>query len=113
MTFGKGKKRNPDPEPKQQGLMKTGELVDPQSERQQLPPIRSFILTQYDAQTGEKTQRTIYAHGFDFGEDRVIAFITFFFLPNGKMVSTPRYTFNGDAWEEIEEVRADFIDQTQ
>lgn len=107
-----GKKRNPDPEPKQQGLMKQAELVGP-SERQQLPDIRTFILTQYDAETGARKQRTIYAHGFDFGEDGVIAFITFFYLPNGAKVSTPRYTFNGSAWEEIEEVRADFVDQTQ
>lgn len=112
------KKRNPDPEP---AIAIVAELPadlfsDPSLDQPQppgsptLPDIRTFIVRSVDPTQadGRLKERIVEAHTFEFGEDGLAAFIMCFLLPDGSVVHTPRHIFNRMAWEEIEEIRADF-----
>ncbi len=71
-----------------------------------MPALRTFILRQTNQLTGEKTERTIEAHGLGVDESRMISFIVFFYPdPQSKQPgSSTKLALNSEAWDEVEEV---------
>jgi hypothetical protein len=100
-NIGQNKKHNPP---------STDQPEQPTIPRE-LPPLRTFVVRQFDPSTGEMFERQVDAHGLAIDESRMITFIVFFWADpetQVSMVQTSKLVLNSDAWLEVEELNLNF-----
>jgi len=108
MTNGKiglFKKKNPEPE------ALVPEVINP-TPLDPLPPLRTFIVKLFVPGADAVETKTIYAHGYDFGDNGSMAFIVVFYntqvAPVPVKMQSPQFIFAEGTWLSVEEVHHDF-----
>lgn len=78
-----------------------------------LPPLRTFVVHLFlPGMEIKDSIKTIYAHGYDFGDNGSIAFIVVFYNtvlgPQPVKMQAPQFIFAEGTWLSVEEVHHDF-----
>lgn len=77
-----------------------------------LPPLRTFVVRLFIPGLDAVETKTIYAHGYDFGDNGSIAFIVVFYntaiAPEPVKMQAPQFIFAEGTWLSVEERHLDF-----
>jgi hypothetical protein len=99
------KKKNPEPE-------KLAEITNGPVMPEPLPPLRTFVVRLFIPGADAVETKTIYAHGYDFGDNGSIAFIVVFYNtcvgPQPVKMQAPQFIFAEGTWLSVEEKHLDF-----
>jgi hypothetical protein len=99
------KKKNPEPE-------KLAEVINGPVMPEPLPPLRTFVVRLFIPGADAVETRTIYAHGYDFGDNGSMAFIVVFYntcvAPQPVKMQAPQFIFAEGTWLSVEEKHLDF-----
>jgi hypothetical protein len=105
--IGLFKKKNPEREPDTLAEAINGPVM-----LEPLPPLRTFVVRLFIPGADAIETKTIYAHGYDFGDNGSIAFIVVFYntvvAPQPVKMQAPQFIFAEGTWLSVEERHLDF-----
>jgi hypothetical protein len=100
--LGNHKKKNPEPESAKQ----TDETAVAPPEPPKIPPLRTFVVRSFDG--FNMNERIVTAHGLGIDDSRMVSFVVFFIDILGRPTQAQKLVLNAEAWDEVEEINAEF-----